>query len=55
MNDAMPTGAGDGNVTSKLASLFKHVYATEACPVMRWRLFARGYTYVRQKFIHIVI
>jgi hypothetical protein len=44
-------GAGDGNVTSKLAPLFSHVYATEFCAVMRWRLLMRRYTYDDRPFV----
>ena len=37
-------GAGDGNVTCKLAPYFQYVYATEFSAVMRVRLLMRGYT-----------
>ena len=37
-------GAGDGHVTQHFAQGHSRVLATEACPVMTWRLQARGYT-----------
>lgn len=38
------TGAGDGNVTLKMAPYFKDVFVTEISPVMRWRLSKHGFT-----------
>ncbi|CAH8872785.1 unnamed protein product [Trichobilharzia szidati] len=37
-------GAGDGNVTMKMAPFFNNVYVTEISPVMRWRLSKHGFT-----------
>lgn len=37
-------GAGDGNVTAKIAPLFREVFATEYSATMRWRLRRRGYS-----------
>ncbi|CAH8647671.1 unnamed protein product [Heterobilharzia americana] len=36
-------GAGDGNVTMKMAPYFNSVYVTEISPVMRWRLSKHGF------------
>ena len=43
----LDVGAGDGNVTAKMAPLFGAVVATEASPVMTRRLSEMGYTCVR--------
>ncbi|VDP42603.1 unnamed protein product [Schistosoma mattheei] len=37
-------GAGDGNVTLKMAPYFKDIFVTEISPVMRWRLSKHGFT-----------
>ncbi|CAH8638127.1 unnamed protein product [Schistosoma intercalatum] len=43
-NSLLDLGAGDGNVTLKMAPYFKDVFVTEISPVMRWRLSKHGFT-----------
>jgi len=44
METLLDIGAGDGNVTAQLGKLVSgQIYATEASPVMQWRLRRRGY------------
>ncbi|XP_012259153.2 protein-L-histidine N-pros-methyltransferase [Athalia rosae] len=43
-NSLVDLGAGDGATTSRIAPLFKKVYATEISPPMRWTLNRLGFT-----------
>ncbi|CAH8583231.1 unnamed protein product [Schistosoma turkestanicum] len=43
-NSLLDLGAGDGNVTLKMAPYFKDIFVTEISPVMRWRLTKHGFT-----------
>jgi SAM-dependent methyltransferase len=47
----LDVGAGDGEVTSRMAPLFNEVHATEVSPFMVDRLRARGYDAKRSAFI----
>lgn len=44
LNALLDLGAGDGNVTMKMASYFKQVYVTEISVPMQWRLKQLGFT-----------
>jgi SAM-dependent methyltransferase len=43
LRSLLDIGAGDGHVTRCFAPNFERVFATEACPIMTWRLRQRGY------------
>ncbi|KJE94882.1 DREV methyltransferase [Capsaspora owczarzaki ATCC 30864] len=45
-------GAGDGNVTARLAPMFASVTTTEASAVMSWRLAQRGFTSINTLDLH---
>lgn len=40
------TGAGDGEVTDKMARYYSQVYATEVSSTMVWRLQEKNYKYI---------
>lgn len=43
-NCFLPSGAGDGMVTKKMASHFKNVFVTEVSHQMQYRLAENGFT-----------
>lgn len=43
LENLLDLGAGDGQVTSKMAPFFQNVYTTEMSTTMRWRLQQKGY------------
>jgi len=61
MESLLDIGAGNGDVTAQLGKLVSgQIYATEASPVMQWRLKSRGYKclgiteWVKPKFYDVI-
>ncbi|RNA32722.1 methyltransferase 9 [Brachionus plicatilis] len=46
LTNLLDLGAGDGEVTSKMAPFFQNVYTTEMSTTMRWRLQHKGFQVV---------